>query len=506
MAVLALTARLAGILGILLDRLLDGLLVGDLGCAHVGLHLELAEQTVDDDLQVELAHAGDNGLAGLLVGPGTEGGVLFSQLYQRQAHLLLTSLGLGLDCHADDRVRELHGLQDDGVIIIAQGIAGGGVLQAHGGGDVAGEDLLDVLPVVGMHLQDAADALLLVLGAVEHGGTGGELAGVHTEEGQAAHVGVGHNLKGQGGEGRVVVGGTLVLLVGVGVHTLDGRDVQRGGHEVHDGIQQLLDALVAVRGTAGHGNQQVLDGALAQGTADHILGDGLLLQGQLHDLIVDVSTGVDELGAVLLGQLQHIGGDLLHAHVLAQLVVVDVGIHLHQVDDALEGILGTDGELDGHRVALEPVVDHVEHVVEVRAHDVHLIDVNHAGDLVVVGLAPHGLRLGLDAALGAHDGHGAVQHAQGALHLHGEVHVAWSVDDVDAGLGELVLGPLPIAGGSRGSDGDAALLLLSHPVHGGGAVMGLTDLVVDAGVVEDTLGGGLTGIDMGHDTDVSGIL
>ena len=97
------------------------------------------------------------------------------------------------------------------MIIIAQGIAGGGVLQAHGGSDVAGEDLLDVLPVVGMHLQDAADALLLVLGAVEHGGTGGELAGVHTEEGQAAHIGVGHNLKGQGGEGRVVVGGTLVL-------------------------------------------------------------------------------------------------------------------------------------------------------------------------------------------------------------------------------------------------------------------------------------------------------
>ena len=32
---------------------------------------------------------------------------------------------------------------------------------------------------------------------------------------------------------------------------------------------------------------------------------------------------------------------------LLQLVVVDVGIHLHQVDDALEGILGADGELDG---------------------------------------------------------------------------------------------------------------------------------------------------------------
>ena len=43
------------------------------------------------------------------------------------------------------------------------------------------------------------------------------------------------------------------------------------------------------------------------------------------------------------------------------------------------------------------------------------------------------------------------------------------VDDVDAVA-------LPEAGGGGGGDGDAALLLLRHPVHGGGAVMGLTDL------------------------------
>ena len=125
----------------------------------------------------------------------------------------------------------------------------------------------------------------------------------------------------------------------------------------------------------------------------------------------------------------------------------------------------------------------------------------------MVRLAPDGLGLGLHAALGAHDGHGAVQHAQGALHLHGEVHVARGVDDVDPGLGELVLGALPVAGGGGGGDGDAALLLLGHPVHGGGAVMGLTDLVVHAGVEQDALGGGgLTGVDVGHDTDISGIL
>ena len=196
----------------------------------------------------------------------------------------------------------------------------------------------------------------------------------------------------------------------------------------------------------------------------------------------------------------------LNAHVLAHLIIVDVGVHLHQVDDALEGILGADGELDGHGVALETVVDHVQNVVEVRAHDVHLVDVDHAGDLVLVSLTPHGLGLGLNTALGAQNGHRAVQHAQGTLDLNGEVHVARGVDDVDTGGRELILGALPEASGSGGGDGDTALLLLGHPVHGSGTVMGLADLVVHAGVVQNTLGrGGLTGIDVRHDTDITNV-
>ena len=237
-----------------------------------------------------------------------------------------------------------------GCFCVAQGVAGGGVLQADDGGDVAGVHGLDILTVVGVHLQDAADALLLLLGGVEHRGAGIQHTGVHTDEGQTAHKGVGGDLEGQGGEGGLVGGGTLVLLVGLGIHALDGGDVHRGGHVVHDGVQQLLHALVAVRGAAGHGDQQVLDGALAQGLADHILGNGLLLQDQHHDLLVDVGAGVQQLGAVLLGQLHHVLGDGLHTHVLAQLIVVDVGVHLHQVDDALEGVLRADGQLDGHGV------------------------------------------------------------------------------------------------------------------------------------------------------------
>ena len=47
-----------------------------------------------------------------------------------------------------------------GVLGIAERVAGGHVLQAHGRGDVAGADFLDLLALVGVHLQQAADALL----------------------------------------------------------------------------------------------------------------------------------------------------------------------------------------------------------------------------------------------------------------------------------------------------------------------------------------------------------
>src|SRR4051794_36132085 len=64
---------------VLLDGLADRLAVGDLRLADVGLDLELAPHAVDEDLQVQLAHAGDDRLAGLLVEPDLEGRVLLGQ-------------------------------------------------------------------------------------------------------------------------------------------------------------------------------------------------------------------------------------------------------------------------------------------------------------------------------------------------------------------------------------------------------------------------------------------
>ena len=194
-----------------------------------------------------------------------------------------------------------------------------------------------------------------------------------------------------------------------------------------------------------------------------------------------------------------LGRDLLDLVVLTHggLAAPGQGTHADQVDDTDEVGLGTDRELQHERGGVEALDHHVDAAEEVRTGAVELVDEAHPRHGVLVGLAPDGLGLRLDTGDAVEHRDGAVEHAQRALHLGGEVDVARGVDDVD-----LVV--LPPAGGRGGRDGDAALLLLLHPVHRGRAVVDLTDLVGDAGVEQDALGGRrLAGIDVGHDADVA---
>ena len=176
----------------------------------------------------------------------------------------------------------------------------------------------------------------------------------------------------------------------------------------------------------------------------------------------------------------------------------DERLHLEQVDDAGVVALGADRELHDGGGGLEAILDAVERLEEVRAEAVHLVDEADARDAVLVGLAPHGLGLRLDAGDTVEHGDRAVEDAQRTLDFDREVDVAGRVDDVDGVV-------VPLTGGGGRGDGDAPLLLLGHPVHGGGALVDLTDLVVLARVVEDPLRRrGLARVDVGHDPDVAG--
>ncbi len=122
------------------------------------------------------AHPLEDGLAGFLVGRDAEGRILGRELGERDAELLLVGLRFRLDRDLDDRVREFHLLEDHGLGRIAERVAGAGILEAGQRDDVAGEGFLDVLAVIGVHEQHAADALALVTRGVQHVGTGFDLA------------------------------------------------------------------------------------------------------------------------------------------------------------------------------------------------------------------------------------------------------------------------------------------------------------------------------------------
>ena len=97
------------------------------------------------------------------------------------------------------------------------------------GDDVAGVDAVDVLARVGVHLEQAAEALFLAGAGVEHLVALVEGARVDAEVGEPTDVGVAHDLERQRREGLVV--GRLAL----GRLALGGLARQPGGRSTGDG-------------------------------------------------------------------------------------------------------------------------------------------------------------------------------------------------------------------------------------------------------------------------------
>ena len=284
------------------------------------------------------------------------------------------------------------------------------------------------------------------------------------------------------------------------LRALDRRNVDRGRQKIDDRVEQRLNTLVAVRRAAENGRQMIGDRALAQTGANLFLGQLFAVQVLHHQLVVGLRRGFDHLLMVFFRHFQHIRGDVDQVHLRAHFVLVHDRLHANQVDHADEARLRADRQLNRNGVRLKPLVHHIDHAVEVRAGDVHLIDIRHAGHVIFRRLTPYGFGLGLYAALGAEHGNRTVQHAQRALDLDREVHVAGRVDQVD-------LIAAPFAGRRRRRNRNAALLFLLHPVHRRHAVVGFTDTVRATGVVQNSLGRRcFTGIDMRHDTDIANMI
>ena len=130
-AVLAAAARLLHVRVLGFGGLADRLAIRHLRLADIRRHAELAHHAVDDDFEVQFAHARENRLPGFRIGIHAERRVFLGQLLNRHAHLFLIGLGLRLDRQLNHRRREVDRLEHNRVVFVADRIAGDDGLQSH---------------------------------------------------------------------------------------------------------------------------------------------------------------------------------------------------------------------------------------------------------------------------------------------------------------------------------------------------------------------------------------
>ena len=123
-----------------------------------------------------------------------------------------------------------------------------------------------------------------------------------------------------------------------------------GGKVVLDAIEQRLDALVLECASHEDGDERETDGGAPDRGPEHRGGHFLLAQEQLGDLVVHVRQPLDEDVSRLLALGQEIVGDRMGLDDLPRRTREEVRLHVDEVHDARERILGPDRLLHKRRI------------------------------------------------------------------------------------------------------------------------------------------------------------
>ena len=137
----------------------DGLSVRDPRRVHLEVDAELALDALQVHLDVGIAEAGEDHLAGVRVAFEAEAGVFLDDALERRAHLVEVGLRLRRYGRAGRGARERYRRQLQVRLFRGEGVAGVGVSQLGDCPDVARADLRHLLLVLPCYPVDSADPL-----------------------------------------------------------------------------------------------------------------------------------------------------------------------------------------------------------------------------------------------------------------------------------------------------------------------------------------------------------
>ncbi len=249
----------------------------------------------------------------------------------------------------NDRLGETHRLQQHLVLRVTQRVTGGDVLQADHGVDVTCSGKADRVLLVGVHLEQLADALLGALGRVDDTSAGFDPTRVDADVGQPTEERVGDDLERERGE-RFVRRWLTNDLHGLIAHVVahHRRHLDRRGQVGDDGIKHGLHALVLERRSAHHRIRHRVDGHVSNTGDQLFFSDLFATQVLFHHGVVLLGDLLHEDLAVFLGLGLKVRWDVLDGVVLTDgdLAAPRQRAHLDQVDDPDEVVLDADRQLN----------------------------------------------------------------------------------------------------------------------------------------------------------------
>ena len=320
---------------------------------QLDVHAEPALRTLERDLDVHLAHPGEDLLARLLVAAEPERRILLREATDRGRDLLLVAFRLGRDREAHDGLREAEVRYLDSNLLVGEEVARLRVLQLRDGAQVALTEVERRVVLLALDVEKRAHALLALRAKVHERRVGVHGALQHAEDVDAPCERVGEGLENERRDGSAV--------------DVDRRALLRGRRYALDQeVEERVRAQV-LRGDAARDWEDVSarHGGFQRGR-DLVCVELLTLEVALHERLVRLDDRIEELLAILGCEVGQLLGDRSRLALLAALGA-RVGTHVEHVDDARQLVLGADRDMHGDALRRDAVAQGIESPEEVGA-------------------------------------------------------------------------------------------------------------------------------------------
>ena len=353
-------------------------------------------QCLDDDHQVQLAHAGDQHRAGLRIDADPERRIFARHRGERLPEPLMVGRGTRLDHGLDHRIGAVQAGKHQGMSGIAQRLARSCGLQTEHGNDITGRRRVDLRFPIRMHAQQTPDPLRRAGRRIHQHVAARDAAGIEPHERQravAAHL----HLRDERDGRRIGRGRARFHRTRARVRALDRRPIVRRRSIRDDRIEQRLHTDIAICRAAQHrlsGTDD--DSETNQPLQLRSVEPVAAFEIPPESVIIELDHLLDERDPRRL-RLRHQRCRNRFDPRRHRPGRPNQRMHRHEIDHAAERLLGTERSLHDERTRTKPVRQHADDPIEVRAHLIHLVDETDARDAETLRLPPHRFRLRLHA-------------------------------------------------------------------------------------------------------------